>query len=329
MSRAGPGRRAVLALAMGALVVFVAGAGAVWWPGGEPGADPPYDTSVAAPALLARRPRVLFDEGHRNIHSARGRFAPFANLLRADGCTVRRSSGPSDKPALASADILVIVNAAGPKGRRADAAFSQAEIASIRSWVETGGALLLVADHHPFGPAAAALGAAFGVTMSGGWCEDETNGFAGTADTGAIAFRRERAMLGDHPILAGRSASERVDTVVTFTGQSLDFGGARGAVALLRCADTAVDRVPTGSKSQAAGGRVTTTFDTETRPAGGNAQALAMEVGKGRVVVCAEAAMLSAQVDAKSGLKFGMNIDGISNRQFVLNTLRWLARELP
>ena len=77
------------------------------------------------------------------------------------------------------------------------------------------------------------------------------------------------------------------------------------------------------------GGTVTTTFETETRPTAGHAQALAMEVGKGRVVVCGEAAMLSAQVDAKSGQKFGMNIDGIDNRQFVLNTLRWLARELP
>ena len=88
------------------------------------------------------------------------------------------------------------------------------------------------------------------------------------------------------------------------------------------------ERVPTGSKTVTTGNTTTTTFETKNTSAAGHCQALAMPVGKGRIVVCGEAAMLSAQVDLHSGLKFGMNVPGVDNRQFVLNTIRWLVREL-
>jgi hypothetical protein len=325
-SKAGVTRRA---LAWGLMLLLLGGVvwGIVWRPWAEPGGDGGFDTSVPAPALQTKQPRVLFDHGHRNAHSISGRFAPFANLLRADGCRVKSTSKPIDAGELAETDILVIVNAEGPKGRPDGSAFTPGEIDAITSWVGTGGSLLLVADHHPFGAAVSDLARAMGVTMVGGWCDDPANAFPGTADSGAIAFRRERGMLGEHPILAGRNEHERVGLVVTFTGQSLQ--APEGAAVLLRCADTAVNQVPVGSKSQTSGGVTTTTFETAESSAAGQAQGIAMLFGKGRIVVLGEAAMLSAQIDVKSHLKFGMNVPGVDNRQFTLNTVRWLARELP
>jgi len=90
--------------------------------------------------------------------------------------------------------------------------------------------------------------------------------------------------------------------------------------------DTAMDRIPSGSKSVTTGSTTTTTFQTDDRPAAGHCQGLALRHGKGRVVVLAEAAMLSAQED--KGHKFGMNAPGNDNRQFALNVVRWLAGEL-
>ena len=60
-------------------------------------------------------------------------------------------------------------------------------------------------------------------------------------------------------------------------------------------------------------------------PAGDKAQGLALRYGKGRVVILGEAAMLTAQLAGGAREKVGMNMPGLDNRQFVLNTMRWLA----
>ena len=59
--------------------------------------------------------------------------------------------------------------------------------------------------------------------------------------------------------------------------------------------------------------------------AAGRAQGIAFDVGKGRVVVLGEAAMLSAQMTGTGGSKFGMNRPGIDNRQLALNIVHWLS----
>ena len=50
-----------------------------------------------------------------------------------------------------------------------------------------------------------------------------------------------------------------------------------------------------------------------------------MTVGKGRVIVLGEAAMLSAQIGGPNQMKFGMNRAGIDNRQLALNLMHWLS----
>jgi hypothetical protein len=61
--------------------------------------------------------------------------------------------------------------------------------------------------------------------------------------------------------------------------------------------------------------------------AAGRAQGVALELGKGRVVVISEAAALTAQV-ASRGFRFGMNVPGIDNRQLALNIMHWLSGAL-
>lgn len=57
----------------------------------------------------------------------------------------------------------------------------------------------------------------------------------------------------------------------------------------------------------------------------GRAQGIAMTLGKGRVVVLGEAAMLSAQLAGPNKMPFGMNRTGIDNRQIALNIMHWLS----
>jgi hypothetical protein len=68
---------------------------------------------------------------------------------------------------------------------------------------------------------------------------------------------------------------------------------------------------------------------THGRDVGGRAQGLAFSLGRGRVVVLGEAAMLSAQVfpaaDGSQG-RMGMNVPGSDDKQFALNVMHWLSR---
>ena len=147
----------------------------------------------------------------------------------------------------------------------------------MHDWVKNGGALLLIADHAPFGGAAAALASRFGVDMSKGYTFDPENAVAGSPTQ--LIFSRDNKLLGNHPILEGRNENERIKLLRSFTGQSLK--GPEGSTGILNLANTATDRP---------------TFAAETSvSAAGRAQAVAFKFGKGRVLVQGEAAMLSAQ----------------------------------
>ncbi|MEO7649585.1 MAG: hypothetical protein ABIZ80_03900 [Bryobacteraceae bacterium] len=86
--------------------------------------------------------------------------------------------------------------------------FSAAECVAVRDWVRAGGALLLIADHAPFGDSAAVLAQRFGIDMGRGFAADRKN--SGEEPT-LLIFWVENGLLGDHPIVRGvtaRSACE-------------------------------------------------------------------------------------------------------------------------
>ncbi|HET6973619.1 MAG TPA: hypothetical protein VFH96_06305 [Pyrinomonadaceae bacterium] len=274
-------------------------------------ADPEFDTSVAKPAYKKDGPRVMFDEAHHNFHTSDGRYKPFVDLLVNDGYNVIRNRQPFVKTRLSGFKILVIANALGAeedddKGAD-DSAFTTEEIAAVADWVKGGGALLLIADHAPFGGAASALANSFGVDMSKGYTFDPANSVAGSPTQ--LIFSRENKLLANHPIADGRNETERINLVRSFTGQSLK--GPEGSVEILKLADSATDKPD---------------FAAETStPAAGRAQAIALKFGKGRVVVQGEAAMLSAQISGADKHTMGMNVPGNDDKQYALNLLHWLS----
>ena len=191
-------------------------------------------------------------------------------------------------------------------------AFTEAESDAVREWVRGGGSLLLIADHAPMGSANQILGQRFGVDMSKMYTLDPKNTDPEAQNPGFIVYTRESGRLADHPVTRGRDASEQVNKVIAFTGQSLK--GPDDSVAFMKLADTAMDAMPGQNANPAS--------------AAGRAQGIAMKFGKGRVVVLGEAGMLSAQVVGAQGVKFGMNRPGIDNRQLALNIMHWLSGEL-
>ncbi|MDP3740253.1 MAG: DUF4350 domain-containing protein [Hyphomonadaceae bacterium] len=282
--------------------------------------DPDFKPAVASPAYASGGPVVAIDEAHQNFHTATGNYRPFAELLRADGYRVRASTSKLSAETFKGVDIFVVVNAEGT--------FAGAEADALRDWVKAGGSLLLTADHEPFGAAMESLGLRFGVSMGKGRAYDsEVPGRITTQ----LTYSRANGLLGEHPILEGRNASERVNLVKTFTGQSL--GLPQGASPLLRFGATAREAVTVAQLNQVGEAIARNEVIAGGPPSvAGRVQGLAMPFGKGRIVVLGEAGMFSAQAvkfppgSGQQDFKFGMNLPGTDDRQFALNVLHWLSR---
>lgn len=284
--------------------------------------DTTFDTRIAHPAFTDRHPRVMIDEAHHNFHTMTGRYRPFADLVRNDGCEVVPGRAAFSASSLQGVSVLVISNALGVENMAdaaaANPAFTPEECASVRDWVRAGGALLLIADHAPMGSAARALGDTLGVDMRSAYTIDTEQGEKGNETL--VTYTQGHGLATDHAIVRGRDSTERVRKVVAFTGQSLS--GPPGATMLMRLSDKAQDLmvgfgqagrdVPADKRASAAG----------------RGQGLAFVLGQGRVVVLGEAAMMTAQVAGPARFKMGMNAAGNDDRQFAINVIRWLARAL-
>ena len=283
---------------------------------GQQISDPLFNTTVAHPAFTKNYPRVVFDEAHNNFHTTTGRYKPFVDLISSDGYNVVPGRKEFTKPSLSTFKVLVIANALGAEDMDEEgadsSAFTEEECDAVRDWVKGGGSLLLIADHAPFGGAAERLGKRFGVEMSKGYTLDPENYAKESGRPSTLLFSRENKGLLDHPITNGRNNGERINQVLTFTGQSLK--GPEGSSVLLLLSQTAKDYpTPQSETSTSAAGR---------------AQGIAFKFGKGRVVVLGEAAMLSAQLAGSDRRPMGMNVPGSDNRQLALNIMHWLTGSL-
>lgn len=292
--------------------------------------DPEFTVSIERPAYPRGGPTVAIDEAHSNFHTSGGRYKPFADLLTAYGYRVMGWTGRFDAGGLTKIDVLVIANArnldALMAGDVSKSAFTERECDVLRDWVRDGGSLLLIADHAPFGNAAEILGQRFGISMGKGWAFDHP-------DTGGITtqldFSSANRLLGEHPTLRGRDASEEIKNIRSFTGQSL--GVPAGAAILMKLSNTAREALtPDDLNTEDAAARRadTSQFGSHSSAVAGRAQGLAMTFGRGKVVALGEAGLLTAQVvryaDGRE-MKFGLNVPGNDNRQFALNVLHWLS----
>jgi hypothetical protein len=278
------------------------------------------DITVRRPAFAQKAgPVVAIDGGHHNFHTIYNRFAPFAALLGQDGFRVTGFSKPFNARTLSGINILVIANALN--GANQDhwvlptpSAFTPAEIAAVKTWVSGGGALLLIADHHPFAGAASDLAAAFGFRFVNGFALDDPI-------RASDIFTVENGTLKDDVITRGRNADEAIASLATFTGSA--FKAPPGARPIIAFPRTFLVLTPAIAWDFSA--------TTPRRPAFGYLQGAVMPVGKGRLAVFGEAGMFSAQVDAHDrAVKIGFNApEARQNKQFVLNVAHWLAGIVP
>lgn len=278
--------------------------------------DTNFKPKIAKPAYAeGRGPTVLIDEAHFNFHTAGGRYQTFADLLRRDGYVVQASTTKFTKETLQAGRILVIANPVGERNQSDwsppyDPAFTDAEVAAVREWVQQGGALWLIVDHLPIPAAADKLAQAFGVRFHNGYAlEPETRGRP-------MIFQRADDSLRDHPITRGRGENEKVTSVATFTGSAFQAG--KDAAPLFVLGARVASFVPP------AAGQFTN--DTPSVPVGGWLQGAALRSGKGRVAVFGEAAMFSAQLAGPNRAPMGMNDPlAAQNPQLLLNVAHWLA----
>ena len=282
-------------------------------------ADSSFAPSIASPAYsVGAGPRVLIDEGHHNFHTMAGRFFAFARLLRRDGYVVVPNASRFSREGLAGARILVISNALAAENEDewslpTPSAFDSSEIAAVREWVMGGGSLWLIADHMPFPGAAGRLAAEFGVLMSNGFALDRSE------EDGRMRFSRGDGSLMDHPITRGRNAAERVDSIISFTGQA--FRVEAPGTPLMKLRRDVVLLLP----------QVAWQFSklTQRMSASGMLQGAVVDIGRGRVAVFGEAAMFSAQLAGPNKAPMGMNDrTAPQNPQFVLNVAHWLDGSL-
>ncbi|HEU4693405.1 MAG TPA: hypothetical protein VFS23_33810 [Vicinamibacterales bacterium] len=291
--------------------------------------------SVSAGMMPAQAPpsarRVMLDEAHHNLMAtASGGYQPLVRLLADAGFDVSPNTLPFSRDRLAATDIVIVANPNGADARapveaRATPAFTDAEIDVVEEWVRGGGGLLLATDHYPTGVAAGRLAERFGVKLSGGWTDDPAHRWAlrGYGHIfGYLVFSLENGLLADHPITRGYDEWEMIEGVSTVTGGSME--GPAGSVSLLRLSPTAVDwipstapRAPSNTTPQAQPGDFNPCPSCEPVSAAGRSQGIAFSLGRGRVVIIGE---MGALID--------YSVPGMQNRQFALNTVRWLAREL-
>lgn len=285
---------------------------------GQQVADTSFKPPIPDPSYsLSQGPLVFIDEGHHNFHTKDGRYKSFANLLERDGYVVKSYKGKFEEKELAKSKVLVISNALNKQNLGAwhlptPSAFSKKEIQIVEQWVRGGGSLFLIADHMPMAGAASDLAKAFGYTFSNGFVLD-------TVDRGAGIFRRQDESLMDNVITNGRSSSEEVNRIATFTGQAFQIP--EEAEPILELGDQYINLLPDTAW----------VFHQHTKQlsAQGWYQGAYQSYGKGRLVVFGEAAMFSAQLAGAQKRKMGMNNPvAPENYQLLLNIIHWLDGKL-
>jgi len=273
---------------------------------------------------------VFIDEFHYNNITYSGWFKPFANLLNENGYYARSSTDIFTTKILEGrVDVLVITNALAWENRAdwslpTPSAFTDSEIEAVRKWVETGGSLLLIADHMPFPGAAAKLAAAFGINFNNGFAIDtEVVSIPKKCNRGGTfhIFRQSDGSLTNHIINSGTSMENQIDSVATFTGQA--FQGDAETQPLFIFGSSAISIMPEESWIWI------NQNDTTIISVDGWYQGAVKDYGSGRAAFFGETEMFSETTCGILNNPTGMNAPaGSQNRQFILNLFLWLTNRL-
>ena len=263
--------------------------------------DPDADTAVTDPAFPAGTgPVVLVDSAHGERQTLATDYAPFGALLTHDGYVVRDFDEPFSAASLDGASVLVTADPANPRDPanqpkyQSTSAFTPQEIATITAWVKGGGALLMIADHPPYAGSLRALAASFGFDIEM---------YAAQHVPKEEYFSFANGDLVDGPLTHG------LLQIQTFYGTA--FTAPAVATPLLRF-DSSWTMLVT---------------DKPPRPmTPEDLRGATLAVGKGRVVLLAEAGAWSAQLVGRKKDPMGFNAPGArGNKRFIRNVVRWLT----
>lgn len=277
--------------------------------------DTAFTYGILQPAYeKGKGPVVCIDGGHYNFHTKEGGFCAFAKLLEQDGYIVRSlNSKISDDGVLNDCKILVLANALNVSNvnhwfNPVLSAFSEDEINVLKSWVENGGSLFLIADHMPFAGAAYDLGKAFGFEFLNGFA------FTGERNWPPSVFNFENNTLQMSSVVNGSNTGEMINRVATFTGSAFKIPD--GAIPVLSFLNEHYSLQPDTAWQ----------FSeyTNRQNLDGWYQGALLNYGKGRLAVFGEAAMFTAQI-VNATTKVGFNSPSApQNAQFTLNLIHWL-----
>lgn len=265
-------------------------------------------------------PVIAFDKAHLNYHTLDKRYRTLGEYLRRDGYQVRSLRQPLANKALAGVDILVIANALHEKNLGSwelpvYPAFSDNEVQQLVAWVESGGSLLLIADHIPFAGAAEGLAAAFGVRFLNGYALPKKI----WPPQHVMIFDRKRGGVRAHQITDGTSGEQRIDRVVSFLGQAFQVTG--DYQPLLVFGEEAIAYLPV------AAGQPRRINEWPSVGIGGWLQGAVAQRGKGRIAVFGESLMFAGpQKDRRKGKNGLFPPHGAQNPQLVRRLFRWLAQ---
>jgi hypothetical protein len=275
-------------------------------------ADTKYNPTVKNPVYEPNKGPIIFiDEAHNNFHTLSERYQAFGKLLQKDGYLLKPSTIKFKGKELTKGKILVISNALHKRNVEdwslpTPSAFTKQEIKSVNQWVKDGGSLFLIADHMPMPGAATDLAVSFGFKFYNGFALDTTK-------RGGDKFFRSTGTLKDNKITNGRYASEKIDSVTSFTGQAFEIPEQAVPVTVLNAKFTML--MP----------EVAWEFDRKTKifNCEGFVQLAFMKYGNGRIVVSGEAAMFTSQQAGDRRVGMGSDV-APQNEQLLLNILHWL-----
>lgn len=275
--------------------------------------DRAYHYKIIRPAYKQKLGSlILFDEAHGNPVSLKGLYFGFNKLLTEDGYLLSSAKTEINRDILKKAKIFVSVNAmSDPADWDAPtrSAYAETEIATLNQWVKAGGSLFLVTDHMPCGGSVNSLAQSFGFNI--------INGFAIRHDRKPEIFSLKQGNLCESVIT--KATGGKVESIRIWGGTAF-VPPANAMILSTLSADYTiysplkVDDIdpPLANKVPRVSGL-------------GFANGAFMKYGKGRIVVFADGAGFTAQLEGIKSEKRGMNDPTApDNAQFLLNIIHWL-----
>lgn len=269
--------------------------------------DLDFEVNIKSPKYVGETTALIgVDASHNNLHTVDSGFRPFAKLMQADGYQLQSVSNITAEN-LKSLNTFIIANPihqsnVGNWKRPIANAFSSQEIETLKTFVNNGGSLMVIADHMPYAGATNSLAKAFGFGYEDGFVMNEQEVWP------PEVYSKKQGNLYETVI------TKNIDSLAGFTGSGLK--APKSAIKIASFPKTHKLLIPEEAWQ----------FENNTKrlDASDLVMGAIMPFGKGKVAFFTEAAMFTAQI-VQDRFKVGFNSPRApQNQQFILNVMHWL-----